>query len=112
MCSFCGKSRAEVKKLIAGPGVYICDSCVVVCQGVLAKEVARDSVKDLREGPRLKPPAGQAGRLGRQQHIAEGRRPTNDHRLHRSRSTDSNRKPGSPSAVPPARRANAATGVV
>jgi ATP-dependent Clp protease ATP-binding subunit ClpX len=48
MCSFCGKSRAEVKKLIAGPGVYICDSCVVVCQGVLAKEVARDSAKDLR----------------------------------------------------------------
>ncbi len=40
MCSFCGKSRSEVKKLIAGPGVYICESCVSVCQGVLSKEAA------------------------------------------------------------------------
>jgi ATP-dependent Clp protease ATP-binding subunit ClpX len=31
LCSFCGKSQAEVKKIIAGPGVYICDSCVNVC---------------------------------------------------------------------------------
>ncbi len=48
MCSFCGKSRAEVKKLIAGPGVYICDACVIVCQGVLSKEISRDSEKELR----------------------------------------------------------------
>jgi ATP-dependent Clp protease ATP-binding subunit ClpX len=46
MCSFCGKSRAEVKKLIAGPGVYICDACVSVCQGVLAKELRSDSNKE------------------------------------------------------------------
>ena len=32
MCSFCGKSHAEVRKLIAGPGVYICDSCITVCK--------------------------------------------------------------------------------
>lgn len=39
MCSFCGKSHAEVKKLIAGPGVYICDGCINVCQGILEKEL-------------------------------------------------------------------------
>src|SRR5438876_5112517 len=40
LCSFCGKSHAEVKKLIAGPGVYICDNCVVLCKQVLDKELA------------------------------------------------------------------------
>jgi len=38
MCSFCGKSHAEVRKLIAEPGVYICDSCITVCKGILDKE--------------------------------------------------------------------------
>ena len=38
MCSFCGKSHAEVRKLIAGPGVYICDSCITVCKGIMDKE--------------------------------------------------------------------------
>ncbi len=45
LCSFCGKSKAEVKKLIAGPGVYICDQCVSVCQGVLARELKKDTDK-------------------------------------------------------------------
>src|ERR1041385_1482800 len=40
LCSFCGKSHAEVKKLIAGPGVYICDNCVILCKQVLVKELA------------------------------------------------------------------------
>lgn len=40
MCSFCGKSHAEVKKLIAGPGVYICDGCINVCRGILEKELS------------------------------------------------------------------------
>jgi ATP-dependent Clp protease ATP-binding subunit ClpX len=40
MCSFCGKSHAEVSKLIAGPGVYICDSCVDVCKKIVDKELA------------------------------------------------------------------------
>jgi ATP-dependent Clp protease ATP-binding subunit ClpX len=40
LCSFCGKSHAEVKKLIAGPGVYICDNCVILCKQVLDKEFA------------------------------------------------------------------------
>jgi ATP-dependent Clp protease ATP-binding subunit ClpX len=42
MCSFCGKSHAEVKKLIAGPGVYICDSCIGVCKSILDKELGED----------------------------------------------------------------------
>ena len=40
MCSFCGKSHSEVKKLIAGPGVYICNECVEVCSNILEKELA------------------------------------------------------------------------
>jgi ATP-dependent Clp protease ATP-binding subunit ClpX len=45
MCSFCGKSHAEVRKLIAGPGVYICDSCINVCKGILDKELNDDARK-------------------------------------------------------------------
>ena len=43
MCSFCGKSHAEVRKLIAGPGVYICDSCINVCKSILDKELTEDA---------------------------------------------------------------------
>ena len=39
MCSFCGKSHSEVKKLIAGPGVYICNECIEVCSNILEKEM-------------------------------------------------------------------------
>src|SRR5882762_965913 len=45
LCSFCGKSHAEVKKLIAGPGVFICDNCVVLCKQVLDKELASQAKK-------------------------------------------------------------------
>src|SRR5579859_620931 len=45
LCSFCGKSHAEVKKLIQGPGVYICDNCVVLCKQVLDKELAAQTKK-------------------------------------------------------------------
>ena len=45
MCSFCGKSQAEVRKLIAGPGVYICDSCITICRGILEKEFKDESKK-------------------------------------------------------------------
>jgi ATP-dependent Clp protease ATP-binding subunit ClpX len=45
LCSFCGKSHAEVKKLIQGPGVYICDNCVLLCKSVLDKELAPEPKK-------------------------------------------------------------------
>ena len=41
-CSFCGKSQKEVKKLIAGPGVYICDECIDLCNDIIAEERERD----------------------------------------------------------------------
>jgi ATP-dependent Clp protease ATP-binding subunit ClpX len=44
-CSFCGKSHAEVKKLIAGPGVYICDNCITLCKSVLDKELLTETRK-------------------------------------------------------------------
>jgi len=47
MCSFCGKSHAEVRKLIAGPGVYICDSCINVCKNILDKELGDESRRHL-----------------------------------------------------------------
>lgn len=40
-CSFCGKSQKEVKKLIAGPTVYICDECIGLCNDIIAEEVER-----------------------------------------------------------------------
>ena len=45
MCSFCGKSHAEVRKLIAGPDVYICDNCVILCKNVLDREFAATAQK-------------------------------------------------------------------
>ena len=41
-CSFCGKSQKEVKKLIAGPGVYICDECIELCNDIIAEERERE----------------------------------------------------------------------
>ena len=45
-CSFCGKSQKQVKKLIAGPGVYICDECIDLCNEIIEEELAETS--DLR----------------------------------------------------------------
>jgi ATP-dependent Clp protease ATP-binding subunit ClpX len=47
MCSFCGKSHAEVKKLVAGPGVYICDNCIILCKNVLDRELHLQNQKRL-----------------------------------------------------------------
>jgi ATP-dependent Clp protease ATP-binding subunit ClpX len=41
-CSFCGKSQGEVKKLIAGPAVYICDECVALCNDIISEEVEKE----------------------------------------------------------------------
>jgi ATP-dependent Clp protease ATP-binding subunit ClpX len=43
-CSFCGKSQKEVKKLIAGPGVYICDECIDLCNDIISEEKDREDV--------------------------------------------------------------------
>jgi ATP-dependent Clp protease ATP-binding subunit ClpX len=54
MCSFCGKTHGEVRKLIAGPGVYICDNCITVCKSILDKELG--SVSSRKGGGRLSVP--------------------------------------------------------
>jgi ATP-dependent Clp protease ATP-binding subunit ClpX len=41
-CSFCGKSQGEVKKLIAGPAVYICNECVALCNDIISEEVEKE----------------------------------------------------------------------
>ena len=46
-CSFCGKSQKEVKKLIAGPSVYICDECISLCNDILAEEVQKEERADV-----------------------------------------------------------------
>ena len=42
-CSFCGKSQKQVKKLIAGPGVYICDECIDLCNEIIEEELAEST---------------------------------------------------------------------
>ncbi|MDD9950895.1 MAG: ATP-dependent Clp protease ATP-binding subunit ClpX [Zetaproteobacteria bacterium] len=43
-CSFCGKGQREVKKLIAGPNVYICDECIQLCNDIIAEEVEKEEI--------------------------------------------------------------------
>ena len=50
-CSFCGKSQKQVKKLIAGPGVYICDECIDLCNEIIEEELADTSDVSLGELP-------------------------------------------------------------
>ena len=77
LCSFCGKSQRQVKKLIAGPGVYICDECIDLCNEIIDEELDRSRVSrprvaappegDLREPERLRrlPGRGEADARGR-----------------------------------------------
>ncbi|WP_298179505.1 ATP-dependent Clp protease ATP-binding subunit ClpX [Saccharomonospora sp.] len=51
-CSFCGKSQKQVKKLIAGPGVYICDECIELCNEIIEEELAETSDVKLDELPK------------------------------------------------------------
>ncbi len=43
-CAFCGRTQDQVKKLIAGPNVYICDECISLCQGIIDEEIKKDTV--------------------------------------------------------------------
>ncbi len=53
-CSFCGKSQDEVKKLIAGPTVYICDECIELCNDIIAEETKLEEAMgpDVRKLPK------------------------------------------------------------
>ena len=51
-CSFCGKSQKQVKKLIAGPGVYICDECIDLCNEIIEEELSETSELRLDELPK------------------------------------------------------------
>ena len=51
-CSFCGKSQKQVKKLIAGPGVYICDECIDLCNEIIEEELAETGELTLDELPK------------------------------------------------------------
>ena len=52
LCSFCGKSQRQVKKLIAGPGVYICDECIDLCNEIIDEELTTPSTFDLENLPK------------------------------------------------------------
>jgi len=52
LCSFCGKSQRQVKKLIAGPGVYICDECIDLCNEIIDEELTSPTTLDLDNLPR------------------------------------------------------------
>ncbi|NCN26685.1 ATP-dependent Clp protease ATP-binding subunit ClpX [bacterium] len=52
VCSFCGKSQREVKKLIAGPSVYICDECVALCNEIILEENSRDTTTESAKVPK------------------------------------------------------------
>ncbi|HIE22087.1 MAG TPA: ATP-dependent Clp protease ATP-binding subunit ClpX, partial [Acidimicrobiia bacterium] len=51
-CSFCGKSQKQVKKLIAGPGVYICDECIDLCNEIIEEEFSTTEEISLGELPK------------------------------------------------------------
>ena len=57
-CSFCGKSQEQVRKLIAGPGVYICDECVDLCNEILDEELldTNSAATASQPAPRSEPP--------------------------------------------------------
>jgi ATP-dependent Clp protease ATP-binding subunit ClpX len=48
-CSFCGKSQKQVRKLIAGPGVYICDECIELCNEIIVEELGGETSKALED---------------------------------------------------------------
>ena len=53
-CSFCGKTQEQVRKLVAGPGVYICDECIELCNEIIAEEFSEDAEVGLKDVPKPK----------------------------------------------------------
>lgn len=53
-CSFCGKYQDQVKRLIAGPGVYICDECIELCNEIICEELDEDAEENLKDVPKPK----------------------------------------------------------
>ena len=53
-CSFCGKSQEQVRKLVAGPGVYICDECIELCNEIIEEEFSADIEAELNDVPKPK----------------------------------------------------------
>ncbi|MCZ8513314.1 ATP-dependent protease ATP-binding subunit ClpX [Paenibacillus filicis] len=51
-CSFCGKSQEQVRKLVAGPGVYICDECIELCTEIVEEELGHEEELDLKDVPK------------------------------------------------------------
>ena len=49
-CSFCGKTQEEVKKIIAGPTVYICDECIDLCNEIMEEEYQNEHPEELQQG--------------------------------------------------------------
>ena len=102
-CSFCGKSQKQVQQLIAGPGVYICDECVELCNEIIEERLAEageetssefdlpEAEGDLRlpRGVRHRPGAGQARALRRRLQPLQARPRQGDHHLGRHASTTS-----------------------
>ena len=53
-CSFCGKNQEQVKRLIAGPGVYICDECIELCSEIITEELDVEQEVDTTDLPKPK----------------------------------------------------------
>ncbi|MGI6130095.1 MAG: ATP-dependent Clp protease ATP-binding subunit ClpX [bacterium] len=53
-CSFCGKTQEQVRKLVAGPGVYICDECIELCNEIIEEELLDDMELELKDIPKPK----------------------------------------------------------
>ncbi|MBO5650832.1 MAG: ATP-dependent Clp protease ATP-binding subunit ClpX [Selenomonas sp.] len=53
-CSFCGKTQEQVRKLVAGPGVYICDECIELCNEIIEEEFSEDAEVELKDVPKPK----------------------------------------------------------
>ena len=99
-CSFCGKSQHEVRKLIAGPTVFICDECVELCMDIIREESksslvkSRDGVptpKEIRKRPRRlrdRPGPRQEGPLGRGPQPLQAPRPRDEAQRRRAREVE------------------------